>query len=175
MNRLDQTLEIKGSPAKLVGLFALGVVMTAASAAIAFGYIPVAAGSLREALAWVGVAFFGFGTVVIARRFFKASDAVVTLTPEGIRDTRLAERPIPWRAIQNIGTWSMNGQNVIVLKVPPETEDSIGLTRLARWSRGANAKLGADGLCITAAGLKMGHQALLDEIIKRAGAAQQQS
>ncbi len=170
MSSLEQKMEIKGSPKQLQALLALGVMFTAASAAIAFGWLPVKSGGLRQAVAWAGLPFFGLVTLDGFRRILKASDTVVTLSAEGVRDIRLAERSIPWGAIKDVGVWSKQGQNVIVLKVPPQTEEAIGLTRMARWTRTANAKLGADGLCIGATGLKIGHKALFAEIVKRVDA-----
>jgi hypothetical protein len=171
MNTSSETIEIKGSPAKLLGLVAIGILMTGACAMIVFGYIPVAGGSLRQFLVWVGLPFFGLCTLLAASRLLRASNTVVTLSPEGILDTRLSQRPIPWSAIQEVGVWTMQGQKVIVLPVPPETENAIGLTRIASWSRGANKKLGADGLCVMASGLKISHDALLAEITARVNAA----
>ena len=171
MNTSNEIVEIKGSPAKLIGLFALGILMTGLSAMIAFGYIPVTAGSLKQFMGWVGLLFFGACTLLIASRLMRASSTVVTLSPEGLLDTRVAARPIPWSAIQDVGVWTMQGQKVIVLPVPPETEATLGLTRIASWSRGANKKLGADGLCVMASGLKISHDALLAQILARMEAA----
>jgi hypothetical protein len=167
MNDVSSTVEIKGSPAKLIGLLFGGILMTALCGMIVIGYIPVIAGSLRQFLSWVGLVFFAACTFLIASRLLRASSTVVTLSPEGILDTRVAERPIPWNAIQDVGVWTMQGQKVIVLPVPPETESALGLTRIARWSRQANKKLGADGLCVMASGLKISHDALLAQITAR--------
>jgi hypothetical protein len=164
-------VEIKGSQMKLIGLFALGILMTGASGMIAAGAIPVRAGSYAQFIGWAGLVFFGACTLVIGSRFLQASKTVVTLSPEGLLDTRVAERPIPWAEIQDIGVWTMQGQKIIVLPVPPETESVLGLTRIARWSRGANKKLGADGLCVTAHGLKISHDALLAQVVERVDAA----
>jgi hypothetical protein len=171
MENLSNSVEIKGSPAKLIGLLAIGIALTVLCAMVAFGYIPVRAGSFRQFLIWVGLVFFGLGSLVIASRLLRASNTVVTLSQEGLWDTRLSERPIPWSAIQDVGVWTMQGQKVIVLPVPPEVESTLGLSRIARWSRSANRKLGADGLCVMASGLKTSHDALLAEIVARVEAA----
>lgn len=171
MTNAAQTMEIQGSPAKLIGLFILGIALTAACAAIVLGYIPVTPGSLRQFLAWTGLIFFALILVLIAYRLLTVKDAVVTITPQGIRDTRVAERIIPWSAVQKVSTWEMQGQKVIVLQVPPEVEGSIQMTRMARFSRGPNRSLGADGLSITAAGLKISHDQLLSEVMARVEAA----
>ncbi len=49
----------------------------------------------------------------------------------------------------------------MVLDVDPAVEAALLLSRIARWSRAANKQLGADGLCVTAQGLKMGYDELL--------------
>ena len=151
-------------------LLALGVIMIAASAWVAWGGI-VPQGSWKEFMGWVGVVFFSLCLAIIIWRLVHVSDVLVSLTPDGILDKRVAERPIPWSAVQDVGVWTMQGQKVIVLPVSPEVEAGLGLTRMARWTRGANAKLGADGLCITAAGLKIKHDDLLAAIIERVNAA----
>ncbi len=172
MDATHTTVEIKGSPMKLIGLVLTGILLTAASGAIAVGTIPVRAGNLlAQPVGWVGLVFFGAGTLLIGWRFLKSSKTVVTLSPDGILDTRVSERPIPWAAIQDVDVWSMHRQNIIVLSVPPEIESALSLTPIARWSRSANKKLGADGLCVTAQGLKISHDALLAVIIERVDAA----
>jgi hypothetical protein len=40
MVQSSEVMEIKGSPVKLIGLLAIGVLLTALSAALAFGWIP---------------------------------------------------------------------------------------------------------------------------------------
>ncbi len=167
MDQLDKTYEIAGSPAKLVGLTLLGVIMTVLSAAMALGYMGVAYGSFRQFIGMVGAVFFGAMLAIIVRRLLTSGSAIVTISPQGIVDTRVASGLIPWNAIHDIGVWTMHGQKIIVLAVPPEVEQSIGLTRMARWSRDANRKLGADGLCITAAGLKTKYDDLLAAIAQR--------
>ena len=76
---------------------------------------------------------------------------VMTVSPAGLRDVRVAAEPIPWRAIKSISTWQMQRQMVLVVAIDPEEEARLTLTRLARWTRDANRRLGADGLVISAA------------------------
>lgn len=155
-----QTLEFRGSRAKLAGLVLLGIGMTALSLWIVRAdFAP--AGSLGQLAAYVGVIFFGGATALAVYRFFTAARVVLTIAPKGIRDIRVADAYIPWTSIGALSTWSMQGQKVLVLAVDPATEKNLPLTRMARWTRGANKALGADGLCIAPAGLGLSYDKLL--------------
>ena len=168
MSLREQTIEIYSSLARLMGILDLGVVMTSLSGAIAIGLIPVENGSFVEFIAWVGVLFFGACTVLISTKLFGGSKPVVTLSSEGLLDTRITRKPIPWSEMEDIGVWASNGQKIIVIAVPAEIERNVGLSRMARMTRSANTKLGADGLCVVTTGLKMSHDELLDAILVRA-------
>lgn len=109
----------------------------------------------------IGVIFFGFCVLVLIRRLLNGRGAVVTLGPAGLRDIRIAPEFVPWTAIQAISTWGGGMNAVMVLSVLPETERALRLTPMARWTRGMNAKLGADGLCVVHRGLKTDFNTLL--------------
>jgi hypothetical protein len=170
MFQTDQIIEIQSSPGKLIGLLFLGVLMTAASAFVALGGI-AQPGSYIEFIGWVGVVFFGAILGLIVYRMFNAKDVLVTITPEGILDKRVAARIIPWAAVRKVSVWEMQRQKVIVLDVPTDVEGSIQMTRMARFTRGPNKSLGADGLCLTAAGLKISHEKLLEAVLAHVEAA----
>lgn len=164
-------LEIEASAVRMLGLSVLGLVMTALSAVLALHVVPgVARGGLVEFCGWAGMVFFAACSAGILWRTLTAHGPVVTITPEGIRDTRVAAELIPWRAVDSIKVWESQGQRVLVLAVDPTVEQSLTLTRIARWSRGANRCLGADGLCITAQGLKLGFDDLLQASLSHARA-----
>jgi hypothetical protein len=124
-----------------------------------------------EFAGYVGAVLFGVCTVVIVWRLLRQRGPVITVTPEGIRDTRVAAEEIPWRAITEVSTWRYRGQKIIILAVDPTVESRLTLTRIARWSRGPNRLLGIDGLCIAVTGLDTSFDALLwlcmDAIEKR--------
>jgi hypothetical protein len=154
-----RTIEIEGSPAKLAILLLSGVAMTAVS--IGLLLIPDYRGDVFVGLiGYSGTAFFGFCTLVAVVRFVRAKAVVVMISPQGIRDTRVARDVIPWSAVRGISTWTFSGQKAMVLAVDPATEKQLALTTTARWTRRANTALGADGLCITAAGLKTDYDTL---------------
>jgi hypothetical protein len=152
----SRTVVIESSPAKLLVLVGVGVLMTAGSLIVAL--LP---GILPEIWGYLGTAFFGLCTGVALWRLLTSSGPVITISPEGIRDTRIAAALIPWSAITGISTWEYRGQKAMVLAMKPGVEDELGLTRVARWTRSANRALGADGLCVTASGLKIDYDMLL--------------
>lgn len=159
-------IEIFASPWKHIGLGLLGIGMTALAAVIAIPLLPnFEPGSFDQFIGYIGTLFFGACTALIFWRAFSSQGPVVTIAPEGIRDTRVAAEIIPWTAIDGISVWGMQGQKFVILSVDPAVEQRLTLTRTVRWSRGANAALGADGLSIAAQGLKTSHRELLDTIL----------
>jgi len=166
------TLEIGVSPWKGLGLVALGILMTTLSVAIALRLLPnVAPGSFHEFAGYVGSIFFGLATGIALWQMIGQRGAVITISPEGIRDRRVAAEIVPWLAVRGISTWQYRGQKVMVLAIDPVVESGLTLTPIARWSRSANRALGADGLCITAQGLKISYASLLQTSIAYAEAA----
>lgn len=168
-------IEIESSPAKLLGLCGLAVLMTAASAAIAFRLLPgFRSGVYDQVVGYVGTIFFGLCLVVIIWRLLMTRGPVVTITQEGIRDTRIAAEFIPWGAVRAVRTWGAYRQNFVVLSIDPVVERKLTLTTAARWSRGPNRALGVDGLCVTAQGLKIDYPTLLSLCQDRVRDAQSQ-
>ena len=159
----SQTIEISHSKPKLILLVALGVLMTAGAAwvlTLDFGPEESAKAWKVQAVSIIGVPFFLWCTLVAIQRLFAADRPVVTLTPAGFLDTRVAAKMVAWAAVEQISTWSHKGQKIIIIKVSPEVESQIELSRIAQWSRKANTALGADGLAITAQGLKTDYNSL---------------
>ena len=165
--------EIAQSPAKMVLALAGSVALTAACATLALHVIPTSPGSFHEFIGYVGVAFFGLGTIIIAYGLAtRGGKTIVTLLPEGIRDVRLSQDVIPWSAIRRISTYEIHKQKFMVINVDPAAEAGIAMTRMARLGREANRGLGIDGLCVGAQGLKIGYDELLHRTIAFANAGQ---
>jgi hypothetical protein len=166
-------VEIEASLVRMLGLAALGLVATALSAATALHAFPnVAPGSLVEFYARAATVFCAACTVLILWRALTMRGPVVTITHEGIRDRRVAAEVIPWSAVKGINIWEHRGQRIMVLAVDLTVEAGLNLTRTARWTRNANRSLGADGLCVTAQGLKIGFDELLETAVAYARAWQ---
>lgn len=169
MDVRDDVIEVKAAAVKLLGQAVMGLLMTAAGAALARFAL---AGSLRQFIGWIGALFFGAVTLMLLWQLLSAGKVVLRLDRDGVLDRRLSRLPVPWQEIRQVGIWAYKGQQLIVLDVSPETEGGIGLTRRARMTRSMNAGQGADGLCISATGLGISHDALLQAIIARVEVAQ---
>lgn len=147
----------------MLGLGVLGIGMTALSIAIGLALPPFGSVSLlHQTFGVAGALFFGGCTLLIFWQAMTTSGPVVTLTRTGIHDQRVSAQEIPWPAIGGISTWAMQGQKVMVLAVDPAVEATLGLSTIARMSRGPNRSLGVDGLCISAQGLKTSYEDLFD-------------
>ncbi len=156
-----EKIEIPASPlAMATGVF-LGLSMTALSGAMALRMSDdIKPGSLPQFMGYVGLIAFGFGTIFMIWRALATKGPVVTLTDSGVTDTRIATQEIPWACVLTMSTWQVQRQNILVFAIDPAVEAGLSLTRMARWSRESNKRLGADGLCVAARGLKIDHFAL---------------
>jgi len=160
-------VEIKTSAWRTLPLIGASVLMTALGAAIVLDVLPDSqAGIVHRVVGGLGVLLFGLGTIAWLWRQLGSGGAVLTISPEGIRDRRIAPETIPWSAIRRIFTWEYSGQRILVLDVDPAVERTLHLSRIARWTRRANRKLGADGLCVATHGLKIKYDELF-ELVRR--------
>jgi hypothetical protein len=110
-----------------------------------------------------GVAFvFALCTALALRRAFARPVWSVALSPQGIRDPRIASDVIPWAKVRGISRWSYGGTTTLVLDVEPAVEKSLSLTLLARLTRAPNRWFGADGLSVGAQGLNTDTETLFN-------------
>ena len=157
----SRTIEFPASPARLLTLLVFSAMSTGIAAVLAFRLFPNMPNDPAAVSAgYSGLVFFGFCAAVALWRLYTQRGPIVTVSPAGLRDVRVAAEPIPWRAIKSISTWQMQRQMVLLITIDPAEEARLTLTRVARWMRGANRKLGADGLVISSQGLKVGYPTL---------------
>jgi hypothetical protein len=157
-----RTIEIRQSPWRMLMLIAGALAFVVLGLALIFGWMDERrSGHFVQAIGWISVVFFGACGLVGAWRLVSVRGPVVTISPAGIRDVRVAKETIPWRVIHDISTWEYQRQKVMVLDVDPAVERRLTLSMVARMSRRANASLGADGLCVAATGLSMRYDDLL--------------
>jgi hypothetical protein len=157
------------SSTRMAGLIVLGAGMTGMSLTI-YGWRHPLRYDLFFVVGIVGALFFGLGTAVMLWRAL-TTGAVVTLAPEGLRDVRVAREFIPWTAIERVSTYTISGQSFVIVAVAPEVEQRLTLTAIARWTRGANRAIGADGLAVGPQGLAIDCAALQAAIEARVEAA----
>ena len=164
------SVQFRSSLGQLLKLVGLAVLMTGGSGVLLWlGWRE--SDVFKLAIGAMGSLFFGFCLIIALWRMLTASGGPVTLTATGLRDPRVAREEIPWLALEKISTWTLQGQTVMVLRVRPEVEARLGLTPMARWTRGPNKALGADGLCISPLGLDVSYDRMLEATIKYASAA----
>ena len=157
----SRTIEIHASPARLLTLLVFSLMSMAIAAALAFRLLPgMPADPAATTAGYTGIAFFGFCAAVALWRLYGQRGPMVTISPAGLRDVRVARETIPWRDIKGIATWQMQRQMVLVVSIEPAAEQQLTLTTMARWTRTANRALGADGLVVSAHGLQIGYPTL---------------
>jgi hypothetical protein len=112
---------------------------------------------------WVGILFFGGCGLLWIMQSIRYRGAVIIIDDDGILDRRVSDKPIPWTAVETV--WSMDAQRFVILKLDEAFDRAFPTKAITRWTRGANKKLGADGITINPAGLKIGFDALLQAIV----------
>lgn len=163
----SRTTEIAASPAKLALMIALGLGFVAVGYWMTLATVdtPRYSAAMVRALGYLSITVFGFFLLIALWRLLTQRGPVITLSPVGLRDVRVSNDVIPWQAINSLKTWQMSGQQVMVVGLIDGEEAKLKLTTIARMSRGANARLGADGLAMTAQGTKISHAELMDAAI----------
>ncbi len=154
-------IEIEASSMPAVIALLSGLTMTVLSAIVAFRDSPD--GVKSDFVQYSGYAGLLIGPLATALHFWRISKnkgAVVTLSGTGIRDTRIAPEEIPWAGIYSMATWDFQRQKALVFSVDPDIEAGLTTTFMARWSRKANKRYGADGLVVSASGLQIDHDSL---------------
>ena len=152
----SRTIEFHASPSRLLTLLVFSAMSTGIAAVLAFRLFPnLPSDPAVVSAGYSGMAFFSFCAAVAIWRLLAQRGPVVTVSPAGLRDVRVAAEPIPWRAIKSISTWQMQRQTVLVVAIDPAAEARLTLTRLARWTaqrqpqgrrrRPRRLRAGADG------------------------------
>ena len=179
MNGLSPAvLEIRFSLWKMFKNVLVASAATTLCAAIAFGYFTKPAPSTFVRLvADFGVVFFGGSTLLatcyaIARR----GKPVITISPNGIRDDRVAKEIIPWSAVESVSTrrfdpprsgaiWPIASPvdlRLMILRLKPEAETHLRLTAASKLFERPNRTLGVDGIVISPTGLDIEYDELFD-------------
>ncbi|MHC2466529.1 STM3941 family protein [Bradyrhizobium embrapense] len=178
MNGQSPVLEVRFSAWKLFKYVLLGGAMTALCVAIAFGYFTKPAPSMFVRLAAdFGIVLFGGGTLLsTCYAIARLGKPVITLSPDGIRDDRVAKEIIPWSAVESVSTrrfdpprsgaiWPVPypaDLRLMILRLKPEAEKHLCLTAASKLFRRPNRALGVDGIVISPTGLDIEYDELFD-------------
>ena len=166
MTDTARTVAFEGSPEKYFMLAFFAMLMAIVAIAIALPASPGLHDSFVIRLIFYSVAaFFLLCAAVALRQIPKARGTVLTISPQGIRDTRIAADTVPWSAIQNISTWAFGSFAAMVVKVDPVAERRLSLNLMSRLTRRPNSWFGADGLAIGPVGLKTGYDEMFDTAV----------
>jgi len=157
------------SSARYVVLALVFLLLSAAGAGLASGYIVLRSGPFSpepgqtmlyffQVIGFILVALGGIGALVCGM-FALSRGLKVSTGPAGVRDTRLTDAWIPWSAVEDFKV--VNVENVIpqfaargiLLKIDPAFLHTLKLTRLAQFAQRTNAALGQQGLWIASQGL----------------------
>ncbi len=111
------------------------------------------------------VLILGMGTYLMIDQYRPRSGPVVTLSPEGIRDVRVAPEVIPWSAVQMIQPQRNIGSRSLVLTVDAGTVERIG-GKLEPPPPGVSRPPGPEMIQINGAGLKVKFSALSETCIE---------
>ena len=155
-----RTATIEGSPEKLVALTLVGVLLTAGSGALAFGLAPADALFARF-LGLAGLVLFGLCTLVVAWQMLTQRGPVITLSPQGFRDTRIAAETIPWSAITNVSTLNYRYSRSVAVSVDPAVAARISFSVVVRCTHPINRAFGYDEIPISASGVNTDFEALM--------------
>ncbi len=147
------TIMLAGNAA---GLVAAGVVVTRVASA----------GSFVQVFGWAAVLFFGTCCVLIVRELLAFRGVVVVIDRDGILDRRVSNQPMPWAKVLGVDVWSLDAQRFVILKLDPDFDAAFPTKAITRWTRGANKKIGADGITVNPRGLKISFDLLLAAIVR---------
>ena len=140
---------------KMLGLLLLAILMTALSA-----WCTTQPQARAQLFGWLGVAFFGFGVLVLARQVFRRGPVIV-VDILSITDHRSSDGPLFWDQVRSIWVGSVQSSKFLCL----DLKDPEAL--LARWSAKrralakANAALGFPPVTISFTGLSPGLEEVL--------------
>ena len=155
------TIEIEASLVAVAARIVAGLVMTGLFIGVACHLVPPTDDVLDLMVGGVGTAASLLFTLIGIWRLAALRGPIVTIAPQGIRDRRIAGEMVPWSAVARVSTREDYRHKVMVLSVDPRVECKLTRSWRARMTREADRRRGADGLCVTALGLRTSHETLI--------------
>lgn len=154
------TIEIEASLVAAVLHITAGLAGTVLFALVACHIFPAMNDVYDLMIGGVGSAASALWTALSVWRLATLRGPIVTIAPHGIRDRRICGEMVPWSAVARVSTREDYRSKVMVLSIDPRTERALTRTWRSRLTRDAGRRLGADGLCVTALGLRTSHETL---------------
>ena len=101
-------------------------------------------GDLSErAIGWLGVVFFGLGTVYSIKELLRSGPRLV-LSDEGLFDRSLGTQVIPWQSILRVDATRVKKSGLLSLQLTEEAQRLAGLSVRTRAVTSWNKMLGSD-------------------------------
>lgn len=99
--------------------------------------------------AWIGIVFFGPGSILFARRLFHQGE-VLRIDSAGVFDSRTMNQPVPWAAVRSITERRVKRQVFFNLQLTRPAEEFV-VSRVTRAFLPLNRFLGSERDTITLA------------------------
>lgn len=111
-----------------------------------------------------GILFLGYCAFVGLARIVMLRGAVLTFSPDGLIDRRLSKTLVPWSAIRSLGTWQYGwGQpKFMVVELTPEFKARMESTLVDKWKGMSGRAVGADRVSVSALGLDIEYDRMLN-------------
>jgi len=110
---------------------------------------------------WLGAVSSGIACLWFLWRTVSVRGPVITLTPDGLHDTRLTRGPIPWGDVAGVSLSQRGRQRLLTVDVSQAGLTWAELTSSGRWEYRWSVDRGDGGLRIHTVGLAIGPDDLL--------------
>lgn len=151
------------SRVRLIGLFALTLVMVSGSLALTRHAV-----AMIRVIGWIGAAFFSLGFPATLKGL-RHEGPVLRLTAEGFTDVRTAFGVIPWSAVRDVWIGRVYGQPMISIDLFDPEPFLARLSPFARQVALSNRAMGFSPVTLGTVGLSVPADELVDAIRRRLG------
>ncbi|WP_454849629.1 STM3941 family protein [Rhizobium binxianense] len=159
-------MKIYRSPAKMIGLAVLSLLMTALSVFIGYnGYVKEGSGGLAFFIGIAGFILFFASLVALVVKLFDRRPAI-DLSEEGLLVADLARERIRWEDLLGLRIFRLQTQKFIELQITPQAAAKLTISRMARLNNKALGKSN-EYLTMSMSGLTMTGEAIYELIAKR--------
>ena len=148
---MQEEIKIAQNQKKQFGLFLMAIIMVAASIFVFFSDVEIIGGEIiGKIIGLVGILFFGFCLIFIAKRLFNPKDILI-INENGIMDnsTAISLGFIAWSEIKSMYKKKMFTQEFLCIDILNYEERIKGMLFIKRLLIKANKKMGYSPISIT--------------------------